>query len=249
MSKENIQSLIDRVIGKEGILRVPSYWVRKLFNQVLDYTDDSVAKSAKTTEANAITSATATSKEYTDQQIAELGITGKEPVVYVLPEGTLQKMSYPLTDGETYTYTFTDAEAAEYIEALAAGLDKVIFMVGSYENIFVPRCVAERAAAIVENTVTLVSPILVNGSNNDGWYTWAVGFNIDYNPDTGKVTCTRTSHKTDIDIQGSGTEIAVDNKLSSISENPVQNKVIYAELIERFDGIDALLDAINGEEI
>lgn len=48
---------------------------------------------------------------------------------------------------------------------------------------------------------------------------------------------------------GGGAQIAVDDKLSSISENPVQNKVIYAELIERFDGIDALLDAINGEEI
>lgn len=249
MADAKLQSLIDRVIGKDGILRVPAYWVRKLFNQVLDYTDESVAKSAKTTEANAITSATATSKEYTDQQIENLGITGKEPVVYVLPEGTLQKMSYPLTDGETYTYTFTDAEAAEYIEALAAGLDKVIFMVGSYESIFTPRCVAERAFALSENSVTLTNPMLVNGSNNEGWYTWTVGFSINYNTDTGKVTCTRTSHKTDIDIQGSGTEIAVDNKLSSTSENPVQNKVIYAELIERFEGIDELLDAINGEEI
>ena len=202
MSKEQLQSLIDRVIGKEGILRTPSYWMRKIFNDVLDYTDDSVAKSAKTTEANAITSATTTSKEYTDQQIAELGITGKEPVVYVLPEGTLQNMSYPLTDGETYTYTFTDEEAAEYIEALAAGLDKVIFMVGSYEGLFVPRSVAERAFALNENSVSLTGPMLVNGSNNEGWYTWLVGFSIYYNTDTGKVTCTRASHKTDIDIQG-----------------------------------------------
>ena len=72
MADAKLQSLIDRVIGKEGILRVPAYWMRKLFNQVLDYTDESVAKSAKATESNAITSATAASKEYTDQQIAEL---------------------------------------------------------------------------------------------------------------------------------------------------------------------------------
>lgn len=53
----------------------------------------------------------------------------------------------------------------------------------------------------------------------------------------------------DIPLPEGGSSIEVDNKLSSTSENPVQNKVIYAELIERFEGIDELLDAINGEEI
>lgn len=72
MSKEKIQSLIDRVIGKEGILRVPSFWVRRILGKLMEYTDESVAKSAETIEANAITSATAASKEYTDQQITEL---------------------------------------------------------------------------------------------------------------------------------------------------------------------------------
>ena len=52
-----------------------------------------------------------------------------------------------------------------------------------------------------------------------------------------------------IPLPEGGSSIEVDNKLSSTSENPVQNKVIYAELIERFEGIDELLDAINGEEI
>ena len=130
MSKEKLQSLIDRVIGKEGILRTPSYWMRKLFNDILDYTDDSVAKSAKTTEANAITSATTTSKEYTDQQIAELGITGKEPVVYALPERIWDKV----TDFKEYrfSYTFTEAEANEFWAAVDKGIDNILFVIGRY---------------------------------------------------------------------------------------------------------------------
>lgn len=72
MSKEKLQSLIDRVIGKDGILRVPAYWMRKVFLSVIDYVNKAIETSAKATESNAITSATAASKEYTDQQIAEL---------------------------------------------------------------------------------------------------------------------------------------------------------------------------------
>ena len=223
MADAKLQSLIDRVIGKDGILRVPAYWMRRILGKLMEYSDKTAESQARQALTDAKTYADATSKEYTDQQIAELGITGKEPVVYVLPEGTLQKMSYPLTNGETYTYTFTDAEAAEYIEALAAGLDKVIFMVGSYEDLFVPRSVAEKAASFSENTVTLVSPMLIVGSNNDGWYTWAVGFSIDYNTNTGKVTCTRTSAKNDIDIQG-----MIDSSIGDIN---------------------TILDNINGEEV
>ena len=42
MSKEKIQALIDRVIGKKGILRAPSWWFRRLLLQLLDYIEVSV---------------------------------------------------------------------------------------------------------------------------------------------------------------------------------------------------------------
>ena len=55
MSKEKIQSLISRVIGKEGILRTPSYWMGRLFNQVLDYSEESANKAIKVADKKAET--------------------------------------------------------------------------------------------------------------------------------------------------------------------------------------------------
>lgn len=55
MSKEKIQSLIDRVIGKEGILRTPAYWVKRIFNQVLDYSEESANEAIKAADKKAET--------------------------------------------------------------------------------------------------------------------------------------------------------------------------------------------------
>lgn len=37
MTRDELQALIDRVIGKKGILRSPAWWVRRLFNEVIAY--------------------------------------------------------------------------------------------------------------------------------------------------------------------------------------------------------------------
>lgn len=37
MTRENLTALIDRVIGKKGILRSPAWWVRRLFEKVIEY--------------------------------------------------------------------------------------------------------------------------------------------------------------------------------------------------------------------
>lgn len=55
MSKEKIQALIDRVIGKDGILRTPAYWVKRIFNQVLDYSEDRANEAIKVAEQKAET--------------------------------------------------------------------------------------------------------------------------------------------------------------------------------------------------
>lgn len=49
MNREELQALIDKVIGKRGIMRSSSWWVRRLFSEVLQYSED-VAK-AKAQEA------------------------------------------------------------------------------------------------------------------------------------------------------------------------------------------------------
>lgn len=39
MTREQITALIDKVIGGKGIMRSPAWWVRKLFKEVLGYSD------------------------------------------------------------------------------------------------------------------------------------------------------------------------------------------------------------------
>ena len=36
MDKSTIQALIDKVIGKKGLIRVPSWWMRKVLMQIAD---------------------------------------------------------------------------------------------------------------------------------------------------------------------------------------------------------------------
>ena len=37
MDKSTIQTLIDKVIGKKGLIRVPSWWMRKVLMQIVDW--------------------------------------------------------------------------------------------------------------------------------------------------------------------------------------------------------------------
>lgn len=39
MTRQELSLLIDKVIGSKGILRAPSWWVRRLFGNLMDYTD------------------------------------------------------------------------------------------------------------------------------------------------------------------------------------------------------------------
>ena len=40
MNKSTIQTLIDKVIGKKGLIRVPSWWMRKLLMQIADWVQE-----------------------------------------------------------------------------------------------------------------------------------------------------------------------------------------------------------------
>lgn len=185
MSKEKIQSLIDRVIGKDGILRVPAYWMRKVFFSVMSYIDDSIAASAKTTESNAVANATTSAKEYTDKQISELGLTGREPILYVLPEDTIQGV--PLYTDYEFTYNFTTAEAEAFLNVISNGIDNIIFVYGRKDSILIPRGVALQVLEI-GNTISLMGYQRL-GKQDGEWMTWDVVLYIDYNTDSRSVSC------------------------------------------------------------
>lgn len=59
MDRNELQALIDRVIGKKGILRAPSYWMRRLFGNLMDYTDGKAEEG----------------KTYTDEAVKNVKIT------------------------------------------------------------------------------------------------------------------------------------------------------------------------------
>ena len=40
MNKSTIQTLIDKVIGKKGLIRVPSWWMRKVLMQMADWVQE-----------------------------------------------------------------------------------------------------------------------------------------------------------------------------------------------------------------
>ena len=40
MDKPTIQTKIDKVIGKKGLIRVPSWWMRKVLMQIADWVQE-----------------------------------------------------------------------------------------------------------------------------------------------------------------------------------------------------------------
>lgn len=52
MTRENLTALIDRVIGSKGILRTPSYWMRKVLNSIVEYCEGLTPKIEVESEIN-----------------------------------------------------------------------------------------------------------------------------------------------------------------------------------------------------
>ena len=53
--KQEIINLVDKIIGKKGIMRSPAWWVNRIFRKILQYTDDTVryAESRANSKINA----------------------------------------------------------------------------------------------------------------------------------------------------------------------------------------------------
>lgn len=52
MGRNELQALIDRVIGKKGILRVPAWWANKVLNSIIEYCESLTPKIKVETEVN-----------------------------------------------------------------------------------------------------------------------------------------------------------------------------------------------------
>ena len=42
MDTDKIQALIDKAIGKKGILRIPAWWMNKILSELFNKTEDSI---------------------------------------------------------------------------------------------------------------------------------------------------------------------------------------------------------------
>ena len=42
MKLSKLHALIDRAIGKKGILRIPAWWMNKILSELLNKTEDSI---------------------------------------------------------------------------------------------------------------------------------------------------------------------------------------------------------------
>lgn len=188
MRKIDLQSLIDRVIGKEGILRVPAYWMRRVLYNLMEFSEKTAESQAKKALTDAKTYAKTyadASKEYTDQQISGLGLTGREPILYVLPEDTIQGV--PLYEDYEFTYNFTTAEAEEFLNVISNGIDNIIFVYGRKDSILIPRGVALQVMKI-GNSIGLVGFQRL-GKQDGEWMTWDIILYIDYDTDSRSVSC------------------------------------------------------------
>lgn len=42
MNTDKLQALIDRAIGKKGVLKLPAWWMNKILSELLNKTEDSI---------------------------------------------------------------------------------------------------------------------------------------------------------------------------------------------------------------
>lgn len=236
MADAKLQSLIDRAIGKEGILRAPAYWVHRILGKLMEYSD----KTAESQAQQALTDA----KTYADAAIEEAakehGVTGDELKYYTLPAGVSKSLSINGT-GTADSYTFTDEEAAEWKKYYASPDGRVVRILmsdGLYMN----------ALFSILNSKNTGRPTF--------GFEWAHPtslflsegklllniLQIEIISEDGKIRANVTDLPFPLPLQ-------VDSAMSTTSIQPVQNKVVKAYVDGLVGDVNSLLDTINGEEI
>lgn len=92
MDRTELQALIDRVIGKKGILRAPAYWVRRLLGNLMDYTDGKAKEG----------------KAYTDAAVKNVKITVDSEMSDESENAVSNKAIKAYVDGKSYPVMLAD---------------------------------------------------------------------------------------------------------------------------------------------
>lgn len=209
MADAKLQSLIDRVIGKDGILRVPAYWMRRILGKLMEYSDKVAESQAK----KALTYA----KTYVDDAVKANALTGDELKYYTLPAGVSKNLSVD-AEGSVDSYTFTDEEAAEWKKYYASPDDRVVRILmsdGLYMNAIFSTL---RSKSTGRPTFRFEWAQPTDLSTSVGYLLCHI-LQIEIITENDKI---RTSL---MDIPFA-LPLAVDSKMSTVSIQPVQNKVV-----------------------
>lgn len=219
MNKENLLALIDRVIGKEGILRVPAYWMRRILGKLMEYSD----KTAESQARQALTDAKTYADSAIEEAVKEHGVTGDELKYYTLPAGVSKGVSINGT-GRIDSYTFTDEEAAEWKKYYASPGDRVVRILmsdGNYMNSSSSTLMSEITG---RPTFRFYWGQLTHIFESDGKLLYHI-LQIEIITENGKISSVLTDWPVTLPIN-------VDSSMNKDSIQPVQNKVVKSYIDE-----------------
>ena len=119
MNKTTIQTLIDKVIGKKGLIRVPSWWIRKVLMQIADWVQEgNDANDEKIVKV----------KEEADGKISTLDNSTKAALVELKKSLHTQKC-FVIKNGAGKSYIVVDG----VLQDIPANTQKVITYIDSFK--------------------------------------------------------------------------------------------------------------------
>lgn len=239
MKREEISALINRAIGSKGILRASAYWVKRIFNQVLDYSEESTNTAIKVVDKKA------------EIYILQAG-------EYALNSETGKKLLEILNNPDKYILQswVNVSIGKELVGYNASKLDSItdshILLIG-YARLTSTHTVNGKLAEVgfTEYTGGIIkSDDIITVTFSDIGQRISFGKGIDDKmSSTSEYTVSNKAIKEYVDNAVKNVKIAVDDEMSPTSTNPVQNATIYNEFAKRFATIDVILDNINGEKV
>ena len=119
MNKSTIQTLIDKVIGKKGLIRVPSWWMRKVLMQIADWVQEGDDANSERVEKV---------KEETDGKIITLDNNTKAALVELKKSLHTQKC-FVVKTGANASYVVVDGVTQD----IPANTQKIITFVDTFK--------------------------------------------------------------------------------------------------------------------
>ena len=178
MTREQLQALIDRVIGKKGILRAPSYWMRKVLNNMTDYLEgyaDSASQSVKVKVDTAMSDTSSNPvankvvKNYVDDKIVDLSINASYSQLVNLKNYAqlVPGQTYRITDYETKTIAANTQSANNVFDVIVTAIDTETLS----ENAFA--CISERNESYFSSSNLSAWKLKYSLANDTSKFHWA----------------------------------------------------------------------------